>query len=218
MRLLTVEDDPMIGAGLKKALKADGYAIDWAKDGLEAWEALQSQNYDLVLLDLGLPGMDGITLLQKLRAGNSDLPVLVITARDSVRDRVLGLDSGADDYLVKPFSLEELEARIRSLLRRRGSSRGSIISSGEAALDTVSKKLTYKGKSEVLSAKEFALMSVLMATAGSVLTRAQLEEALYGWNEEIASNAVEVHIHQLRKKFGKEIIRNIRGLGYMVPS
>ncbi|MES2729812.1 MAG: response regulator [Pseudomonadota bacterium] len=216
MRLLTIEDDPMIGESLKKALKADGYAIDWARDGLEAWEALQSQTYDLILLDLGLPGMDGVSLLQKLRAQKSDLPVLIMTARDSIQDRVLGLDSGADDYLIKPFSLEELEARIRSLLRRRGSSRSSVLTSGEAALDTISKKLAYRGKSAMLSAKEYAVMSALMTTAGSVFSRAQLEETLYGWNEEIGSNAVEVHIHQLRKKFGKDIIRNIRGLGYMV--
>lgn len=218
MRLLVIEDDPMIGAGLRKALKADGYAIDWAKDGLEAWEALQSQNYDLVLLDLGLPGMDGLSLLQKLRASKKALPVLIITARDSVQDRVLGLDAGADDYLTKPFSLEELEARIRSLLRRRGNSLSSVIASRDATLDTVSKTLMHNGKSGILSAKEYALMSALMVTAGSVISRAQLEETLYGWNEEIASNAIEVHIHQLRKKFGKELIRNIRGLGYMVPS
>lgn len=216
MRLLTIEDDPMIGESLKKALKADGYALDWSKDGLEAWEALQSQTYDLVLLDLGLPGMDGISLLQKLRMQKSEVPVLVITARDSIQDRVLGLDSGADDYLIKPFSLEELEARIRSLLRRRGNDRGTVITRGDAMLDTVSKKLTYRGRSEILSAKEYALMSALMTTAGSVFSRAQLEETLYGWNEEIGSNAVEVHIHQLRKKFDKELIRNIRGLGYMV--
>jgi len=218
MRLLTIEDDPMIGESLKKALKADGYALDWSKDGLEAWEALQSQTYDLVLLDLGLPGMDGISLLQKLRMQKSEVPVLVITARDSIQDRVLGLDSGADDYLIKPFSLEELEARIRSLLRRRGNDRGTVITRGDAMLDTVSRKLTYRGKSEILSAKEYALMSALMTTAGSVFSRAQLEETLYGWNEEIGSNAVEVHIHQLRKKFDKELIRNIRGLGYMVSS
>ena len=217
MRLLTIEDDPMIGESLKKALKADGHAIDWVRDGLEAWEALQSQNYDLVLLDLGLPGMDGISLLKKLRAQKNGLPVLILTARDAVQDRVLGLDSGADDYLIKPFSLEELEARIRSLLRRHGNNRSSVIVGGEATLDTITKTLSYRGKSEMLSAKEYALMSALMTTAGSLLSRAQLEETLYGWNEEIGSNAVEVHIHQLRKKFGKEIIRNIRGLGYMVP-
>jgi two-component system, OmpR family, response regulator QseB len=216
MRLLAIEDDPMIGESLGKALKADGYAIDWAKDGLEGWEAVQSQAYDLILLDLGLPGMDGVSFLQKLRACKNDLPVLIITARDSVQDRVLGLDSGADDYLVKPFSLEELEARIRSLLRRRGNSRHSVMSSGDAALDTISKRLSYRGKNEILSAKEYALMVALMTTPGSVFSRAQLEETLYGWNEEIGSNAVEVHIHQLRKKFGKDVIRNIRGLGYMV--
>ncbi len=218
MRLLVVEDDAMIGESLKKALKADGYAIDWAKDGVEAWDALQAQVYDLVLLDLGLPGMDGISLLKKLRGGKMALPVLIVSARDSVQDRVLGLDSGADDYLIKPFSLDELEARIRSLLRRRGGNTSAVIASGDATLDTVSKKLTFRGKSEILSAKEYALMSTLMAVPGAVSSRAQLEETLYGWNEEIASNAIEVHIHQLRKKFGKEMIRNIRGLGYMVAS
>lgn len=218
MRLLAVEDDLMIGESLKKALKKDGYAIDWVKNGLEAWEALKTQSYDLVLLDLGLPGMDGVSLVQKLRNEKSDVPVLIITARDSVQDRVRGLDSGADDYLVKPFSLEELEARIRALLRRKDGQRSTVMASENASLDTVSKKLTYKGKTEILSAKEYALMSALMSTAGSILSRAQLEETLYGWNEEIGSNAVEVHIHQLRKKFGKEIIRNIRGIGYMVPS
>lgn len=218
MRLLAVEDDLMIGESLKKALKKDGYAIDWVKDGLEAWDALKAQSYDLVLLDLGLPGMDGVSLVQKLRNEKSDVSVLIITARDSVQDRVLGLDSGADDYLVKPFSLAELEARIRALLRRKGGQRSTVLASENASLDTVSKKLTYNGKTEILSAKEYALMSALMSTAGSILSRAQLEETLYGWNEEIGSNAVEVHIHQLRKKFGKEIIRNIRGIGYMVPS
>ncbi len=216
MRLLIVEDDQMIGTGLEKALKSDGYAVDWAQDGHDGWAAVQNQVYDLVLLDIGLPGMTGIELLQKMREQKEDVPVLVVSARDTVKDRVLGLDSGADDYLVKPFSLDELEARVRSLLRRQGGRRSSLAVVGEIQLDETSKKLTYRGKESILSSKEYALMSLLLRTPGAIFSRAQLEESLYGWNEEIGSNAVEVHVHQLRKKFDKDLIRNIRGLGYMV--
>ncbi len=216
MRLLIIEDDQMIGKGLEKALKADGYAIDWAQNGNDGWLAVQSQVYDLVLLDIGLPGMTGIELLQKLRKDKQDVPVLIISARDTVKDRVLGLDSGADDYLVKPFSLEELEARVRSLLRRKGSQRSSLMEIGDITLDETTKKLSYRGKHEILSAKEYALMAALLKNPGAILSRSQLEESLYGWNEEVGSNAVEVHVHQLRKKFDKDLIRNIRGLGYMV--
>lgn len=216
MRLLVVEDDQMIGKGLQKALKADGYAVDWAQNGVDGWEAVSLQSYDLVLLDMGLPGMSGLDLLKKMRSEKKDLPVLIVSARDTVQDRVAGLDSGADDYLIKPFSLEELEARVRSLLRRRDGRRSSILAAGGIELDPMSKKLTYAGKSEVLSAKEYALMNMLMSQPGAIISRSQMEESLYGWNEEIGSNAVEVHVHQLRKKFGKDLIRNVRGLGYKV--
>lgn len=216
VRILIVEDDQMIGNGLQKALRADGYAVDWSQNGPDGAEALRAQDYDLVLLDLGLPGMSGIELLQKLRTEKKDTPVLIVSARDTVQDRVAGLDSGADDYLIKPFSLEELEARVRSLLRRREGRRSAVLSAGDITLDTASKTLTYRGKSDILSAKEFAIMNLLMIKPGTILSRSQLEESLYGWNEEIGSNAVEVYVHQLRKKFDKDLIRNVRGLGYMV--
>jgi two-component system response regulator QseB len=216
MRLLLVEDDPMIGESVRQGLRQDGFAVDWTRDGRDAELALGTEPYALLLLDLGLPGKSGLDLLAGLRRRGNGIPVLVLTARDTVTDRVRGLDAGADDYLVKPFDLKELSARIRALLRRRaGRSRPQTVF-GALTLDPVTHEVTYRGKPVVLSAREFALLQALLEKPGSVLSRAQLEERLYGWEEEVESNAVEVHIHNLRKKLDPEILRNVRGVGYMV--
>lgn len=216
MRILLAEDDRMIGESLVQALKADGYTVDWAKDGDIAEESLAVQIYDLVLLDLGLPKQSGITVLQKIRASKSTVPVIIITARDTLSDKILGLDSGADDYIIKPFPLAELEARIRARLRRSSGHASPLIEAGLLCLDTSTREITYKTVTTPLSAKEYAILFALMEHPGRILSRADLEERLYGWDEEVSSNAIEVHIHQLRKKLDAEAIRNVRGIGYMV--
>ncbi len=216
MRLLLVEDDPMIGESVRHGLRQDGFAVDWTRDGKDAELALRSEPYALLLLDLGLPGKSGLDLLAGLRRRGDGIPVLVLTARDTVMDRVLGLDAGADDYLVKPFDLKELSARIRALLRRRAGRSRPQISFGALTLDPVTHEVAHRGKPLVLSAREYALLRALLEKPGSVLSRAQLEERLYGWEEEVESNAVEVHIHNLRRKLGAGVIRNVRGVGYMV--
>lgn len=216
MRILLIEDDRMIGESLLHALKSSGYAVDWARDGDMGEESLKTASYNLVLLDLGLPKQSGLDVLKSMRAGGNKTPVLILTARDRVADRVSGLDLGADDYLIKPFALEELEARIRVLLRRNAGLAEAIIRARDASLNMLTKELTYAGKTLVLSAREYALMLALMEIPGKVLSRADLEERLYGWNEEVSSNAVEVQIHNLRKKLGPDLIHNIRGIGYMV--
>lgn len=216
MRILLVEDDRMIGDSLVQALKNNGYAVDWARDGDMGEEHLNTTAYGLVLLDIGLPGRSGLDILRNLRNRKDKVPVLMLTARDRIADRVAGLDSGADDYLVKPFALEELEARIRVLLRRNAGQADAVLRTEHIALDTLTKELTYDGRQVTLSAREYALMLALMESPGKVLSRPELEERLYGWNEEISSNAVEVQIHNLRKKLGSELIQNIRGIGYMV--
>ncbi len=218
MRLLLIEDDPMIGPGVQRALRDDGYTVDWVRDGIAAELAISDHPYDLVLLDLGLPRRDGITLLQRLRAAGRTVPVLVMTARDAVADRVRGLDAGADDYLVKPFDLDELGARIRALLRRQRGTATPLITLGALQVDPVTHQVTLDGKPVRLSAREFALLCALLETPGKPLSRTQLEERLYGWDEEIESNAVEVHIHALRRKLGQDWIRNLRGVGYFVPT
>lgn len=222
MRILLVEDDPMIGDSLQTALRQSSHAVNWVKDGHLAEAALAMEPYDLMLLDLGLPKKSGIEVLRQLRATgnttpNNNVPVIIITARDAVSDRVAGLDHGADDYLIKPFALEELDARIRAAARRRGGRAEPLLVCGTLSLNPATREVTYAGKTQSLSAREYGLLFALMERPGNVLSRAQLEERLYGWNEEIASNAVEVHVHQLRKKLGVEVIRTIRGLGYMVP-
>lgn len=216
MRLLLVEDDPMIGESVRQGLRQDGFTVDWARDGKDAELALEAEPYALVLLDLGLPGKSGLDLLERLRRRGDGIPVLIMTARDTVADRVRGLDTGADDYLVKPFDLEEMSARIRALLRRRAGRSQPGIAYGALTLDPATHEVTLRGKPLLLSAREFALLRALLEKPGAVLSRARLEEILYGWDEEVESNAVEVHIHNMRKKLGVDAIRNVRGVGYMV--
>lgn len=217
MRLLLVEDDGMIGEGVRKALRQDGFAVDWTRDGGAAETALRAESYDLVLLDLGLPGKSGLAVLKELRARGQEMPVLILTARDAVSDRVQGLDSGADDYLVKPFDLDELAARIRALLRRRGGRAQPLVVYGRLVLNPGSHEVSLDDKPLSLSAREFALLQALVEQPGAVLSRSRLEERLYGWGEEVESNAVEVHVHNLRKKLGTNFIRTVRGVGYLVP-
>lgn len=214
MRILLVEDDTMIGESLQNALGKSGYSVDWLQDGADVEPCLNDSEYALVILDLGLPGKDGIQIVKDLRAHKQQTTILVLTARDSIEDRVLGLDSGADDYMLKPFALEELEARIRLLLRRKEGQKTNTLSVGALTLNTNTNEVLYNGENCPLSAKEFALMRLLMEKPKQIFSRAQLEESLYGWNEEIESNSVEVHIHQIRKKLGKDIIKNTRGVGY----
>jgi DNA-binding response OmpR family regulator len=206
----------MIGEALQKALRLSGYSVDWIEDGVSAEEAALAQPYDLMLLDIGLPGKSGIDVLKNLRARKIGCPVLILTARDAVSERVTGLDSGADDYMLKPFALEELEARIRSLLRRQAGHSDSWLRHGALSLNLKTHEVLFRGGRISLSGREFALLYALIKKPGAVLSRAQLEEGIYGWNEEVGSNAVEVHIHQLRKKIDPDIIRTIRNLGYML--
>ena len=217
MRLLLVEDDPMIGAGVQSGLRQEGHTVDWVRDGKAAELALASGVHEMLLLDLGLPHKSGLELLSGLRRQGLDLPVLVITERDSVADRVKGLDAGADDYLVKPFDLDELSARIRALMRRRAGRASPRIEHGPLTLDPATHQVTLNGDPLALSAREFALLHALLEQPGVPLSRAQLEERLYGWNEEVESNTVEVYIHALRRKLGAEWIRNVRGVGYRIP-
>lgn len=218
MRLLLIEDDPMIGASVQRGLKQEGYSVDWVRDGAAAEGALADGVHELILLDLGLPRKSGLELLAALRRRGVVTPVLVITARDSVADRVKGLDAGADDYLVKPFDLDELSARVRALLRRQGGRASPVLDVGPLSLDPAAHTVTLDGAPVALSKREFSLLHALMKQPGVPLSRAQIEESLYGWGEEIESNAVEVHIHALRRKIGTERIRNVRGVGYMVPA
>jgi DNA-binding response OmpR family regulator len=214
MRILLVEDDAMIGASVVSGLAAEGHAVDWVRDGPAAEGALATTPYALVLLDLGLPGRDGLDVLRSARARKLDVPVLIITARDTVRDRVAGLDAGADDYLVKPFDLDELSARVRALTRRAAGRAEPLIERGALLLNPVTHEVRWRGEPVDVSGREFALLAALAERPGAVVSRAQLEEKLYGWNESIGSNAVEVHVHNLRRKLGDSVIRTVRGLGY----
>jgi two-component system response regulator QseB len=216
MRLLLVEDDAMIGQSVHKGLRRFGWSVDWVRDGRAAELALQSETYDGVLLDLGLPRKDGLEVLRAQRRKGNDVPILVITARDAIEDRVQGLDAGADDYLVKPFNMEELAARVRALVRRRAGRANPVIALGDLCLNPATREVTLAGKPLALSARELALLSALVDRPGAVLSRSQLEEKLYGWGEEVESNTVEVYIHMLRKKLGADFIKTIRGVGYMV--
>lgn len=214
MRVLLVEDDEMIGDSLRKGLRGEGFTVDWARDGRDAELALETTEYALVLLDLGLPRKDGLAVLRDWRRRGNAVPVLVLTARDAVPDRVKGLDSGADDYLVKPFDLTELLARMRALLRRQTGRARDLIEVGTLRLDPVAHTVEYRGQPVLLSAREFTLLHALLETPGAVLSREQLEDRLYGWGEEVESNAVEVHIHNLRRKLDPRVIRTVRGVGY----
>ncbi|MDA8384048.1 MAG: response regulator [Betaproteobacteria bacterium] len=216
MRLLLVEDDPMIGESIRRGLRLQNFAVDWVRDGRAARLALDTAPYSLVVLDLGLPGEDGLSVLKGWRAKGRRVPVLIVTARDAVAERIEGLDAGADDYLVKPFALDELSARVRALLRRQAGRAEPLISLGPLSLDPRTHAVTYQGAAVALSGREFALLQVLMEGQGAVLSRERLEECLYGWGDEVASNAVEVYIHHLRKKLAPHVIRSIRGVGYQI--
>ena len=218
MRVLLIEDDAMIGDAVAQALRRNAWAVDWVRDGNQADTALRTQDYDAVLLDLGLPGRDGLQVLRGLRGRGGQAPVLIMTARDAVSDRIDGLDAGADDYLLKPFDVNELLARLRALIRRSAGRAESAWTFGQLRVDTVNRQVHLGGEPIVLSGREWAVLEPLLARPGQILSRAQLEEKLYGWGEEISSNAVEVYIHKLRRKLGAEAIRNVRGLGYMVPA
>ncbi len=223
MRLLLVEDDVMIGETVLDLLRADHFAVDWVKDGRMADTALRSQRYDLVLLDLGLPQRDGLDVLKDLRGRKDLTPVLVLTARDAVGDRIAGLDAGADDYLLKPYDLDELVARIRALIRRSTGRADSVLEIQGLRLNPITREVTRRvegaleSESISLSAREWAVLEVLMARPGVVFSRAQIEEKLYSWKDEVSSNAVEVYIHGLRKKLGNAVIQTVRGLGYVMP-
>ncbi|MBC3918352.1 response regulator transcription factor [Undibacterium sp. CY18W] len=218
MRLLLVEDDPMIGESIQEGLRGENYAVDWVRDGRDADLAMIGVDYDLLLLDLGLPGKEGLDVLQGLRARGADMPVLIITARDSTSSRIQGLDGGADDYLVKPFDLDEMLARVRALLRRRVARTHSVIQHGSLVLNLASHEVTFDGAQVHLSAREFSVLRALLDNPGSVVTKSQLEEKLYGWNSEVESNAVDVYVHHLRKKFGTALIKNVRGVGYKIAA
>ncbi|BEP93297.1 response regulator transcription factor [Acidovorax sp. sif1233] len=217
MRLLLVEDDPMIGEAVQDLLRAEHYAVDWARDGDAADTALRTQPYDLVLLDLGLPKRDGLAVLRDLRARKNRTPVLVATARDAVAQRIEGLDAGADDYVLKPYDLDELLARIRALLRRAAGRAEPVYEHKGVCINPATREATVQGVPVVLSAREWAVLEPLIARPGMVLSRQQLEDKLYGWGDEVSSNAVEVYIHGLRKKLGAEVLLNVRGVGYLVP-
>ena len=217
MRLLLVEDDPMIGEAVRDLLRAEGYAVDWANDGDMADAALATQAYDLVLLDLGLPRRDGLAVLRDLRSRKDRTPVLIATARDGVAQRVQGLDAGADDYVLKPYDLEELLARIRALLRRAAGRVEPVYEHQGISVTPATREVLVQGRPVSLSAREWAVLEALIARPGTVLSRQQLEDKLYGWGGEISSNAVEVYVHGLRKKLGAHLVLNVRGLGYMVP-
>lgn len=217
MRLLLVEDDDLLGDALRTGLVQEGYDVAWVKDALAADRALLDVRTDLVLLDLGLPHGDGLQVLRRLRARGRDLPVLILTARDTVDDRVQGLDAGADDYLVKPFDLEELHARVRALLRRSGGRVSPVLRHGDITLDPVAHAVALGGTPVELTPREFLLLKTLLENVGRVLPRARLERELYGEGADVDSNAVEVHVHHLRRKIGNEVIRTLRGIGYTIP-
>jgi two-component system response regulator QseB len=217
MRLLLIEDDMMIGATVLDMLRADGYAVDWVRDGVAADTTLLSQLYDLVILDLGLPKKDGLEVLRALRARKLRTPVIVATARDAIVQRIAGLDAGADDYIIKPYDMDELLARIRALLRRSAGRAEPIYEYRNVKINPVTKEVMVDDDNVILTSREWGVLEVLLARPGVILSRAQLEEKLFSWKDEISSNAVEVYVHGLRKKLGGHLIQNVRGLGYLVP-
>lgn len=216
MRVLYAEDDRMLGEAVVQALKDAGYAVDWVTDGEAALGAAKLEEYQLVLLDLGLPKPDGLEVLGQIRKTVPPMPVIIVTARDAIDDRISGLDLGADDYLTKPFEVGELLARMRAVLRRQGSGAAALLSNGDIDLDPATHEVSRGGSKHLLTAREFALLNALMMRPGRIFSRAELEQRLYGWNEEVESNAVEFMIHALRKKLGADAIRNVRGVGWMV--
>ncbi|MDF1481667.1 response regulator [Extensimonas sp. H3M7-6] len=217
MRLLLVEDDAMLGAAVQTGLQQEGYAVDWARDGAAAQAALRKERFDLVVLDLGLPAISGIDVLRYARSIGMTAPVLILTARDAVADRVAGLDAGGDDYLTKPFDLEELAARLRALLRRASGRSDNVIQYGDLVLNPVAWTVHLAGEPVDLSSKEFSLLHLLLQNMGKVLTRERMEKGLYGWQSDIDSNTIEVHVHHLRRKLRREYIVTVRGVGYMIP-
>lgn len=217
MRVLLVEDDRMIGQAVLDALRAEHYAADWVRDGTAADAALRDQSFDAVILDLGLPGRSGLEVLTALRSRGAKVPVLVATARDAVSDRIAGLDAGADDYVVKPFNLSEMLARLRALIRRSAGQAQSVLRHGAVCLNVATHEASVEGRPVVLSSREWAVLEPMMLRPGVIFSRSHLEEKLYGWKEDISSNAVEVYVHGLRKKLGADLIQTVRGLGYVVP-
>ena len=217
MRILLVEDDGLLGDGVQAGLAQSGFTVDWVKDGVAAELALKTGEYAGVVLDLGLPRLSGLDLLARLRRGGDKVPVLILTARDRVEDRIKGLDGGADDYVVKPFDLHELAARLRALVRRSRGEAAPELRVGEIALDPAARRVRFRDQPVELSVREFALLQELMLNAGRVLSREQLAQRLYSWGEEIESNAIEVHVHHLRKKLAPELLRTVRGVGYLLP-
>lgn len=218
MRILLVEDDPLIGEGVVDGLTAEGYAVDWVQDGNSALLALKTTPFALLILDLGLPGKDGIEVLKQARKVGQVLPVLVTTARDSLSDKITGLDAGADDYLIKPFDLDELYARVRALLRRSAGRADPVITRGRLTIRPETREVTFDGKPVLLSSKEYALLLALADRQGAVLSRSQLEDKLYNWDSTVGSNAIEVHIHHLRKKLSEDAVKTIRGVGYILEA
>jgi two-component system OmpR family response regulator len=217
MRVLLVEDDTMIGEAVRDALKDAAYAVDWVKDGPTALTALTDQHYDVVLLDLGLPGQDGLDVLRTIRRADNPVPLVIVTARDAVDDRISGLDRGADDYVVKPFEMSELLARMRAVLRRKGGGASPVLNNGKVSLDPATRHAAVAGAEPLpLSSREFALLQALMIRPGAILSRGELEDRVYGWGDEVESNAIEFLIHSLRKKLGSDIIKNVRGVGWTV--
>jgi len=216
LRVLLIEDDRMVGAAVEQALKDAAYAVDWVRDGETALLAAASESYEVLLLDLGLPNADGRDILRRLRADGRKLPIIIVTARDAIEDRIEGLDLGADDYLVKPFEIRELLARVRAVTRREAGGAPAQLGNGKLSLDPATREASYLAKSAVLTAREFALLQSLLSRPGTILSRGELERQIYGWNEEVASNAIEFLIHAVRKKLGTDAIRNVRGVGWMV--
>ncbi len=217
MRILVVEDDALLGDGIQAGLKQQGFGVDWVRDGVAAAHAVECEPYAAVVLDLGLPRRSGLDVLKHLRQANNPLPVLILTARDTVEDRITGLDAGADDYLIKPFDLGELSARLRALIRRASGQAAAVLTVDALSLDPAARTVSYRGEPKILSAREFDLLQVFMANAGRVLSREQLASALYAWGEEIESNAIDVHLHHLRKKLSPDIVQTLRGVGYLMP-
>jgi two-component system OmpR family response regulator/two-component system response regulator QseB len=222
MRVLVVEDDPLLGDGMQAGLAQAGFATDWVRDGAAGELALRAgwpdaPSYDAVVLDLALPRLAGLELLRRLRAAGNRTPVLIVTARDAIEDRIRGLDSGADDYMVKPFDLQELAARLRALMRRAGGEAGPCVRVAGVELDPAARRVSFRGEPLELAPREFSLLHALMLGAGRVLTREQLAERLYAWGEEVESNAIDVHVHHLRRKLAPQLIRTVRGVGYVMP-